>query len=324
VKKLEEQGIGRPSTYAPTISTIQNRGYVVKEDREGNARSYFQLLLKNKNISEKQLSENAGAEKAKLFPTDIGMVVNDFLVENFANVLDYGFTAEVEKEFDEIAEGKLEWSKMINDFYNPFHKTMEDTIENSGRASGERSLGVDPVSGKNVYVRIGRFGPIVQLGEAAEEGGEKPKFSSLKKEQRLDTLTLEQALELFKLPRIVGEFEGKEMVASAGRFGPYIKHDNKFYSLPKTEDPLTISADAATELIKAKRKADSEKLIKSFAENAEVQVLNGRWGPYIVVGKKNVKIPKGKEAASLTLEECLKLAADAPDKPARGRFKKKS
>jgi len=324
VKKLEEQGIGRPSTYAPTISTIQNRGYVVKEDREGNARSYFQLLLKNKNISEKQLSENAGAEKAKLFPTDIGMVVNDFLVENFANVLDYGFTAEVEKEFDEIAEGKLEWSKMINDFYNPFHKTMEDTIENSGRASGERSLGVDPVSGKNVYVRIGRFGPMVQLGEAAEEGGEKPKFSSLKKEQRLDTLTLEQALELFKLPRIVGEFEGKEMVASAGRFGPYIKHDNKFYSLPKTEDPLTISADAATELIKAKRKADSEKLIKSFAENAEVQVLNGRWGPYIVVGKKNVKIPKGKEAASLTLEECLKLAADAPDKPARGRFKKKS
>lgn len=323
VKKLEEQGIGRPSTYAPTISTIQNRGYVVKEEREGTPRAYAQLVLKNKKIIEKQLSENTGAEKSKLFPSDIGMVVNDFLVANFANVLDFGFTAEVEKEFDEIAEGKLEWSKMINDFYKPFHKNTVDTTENSERASGERLLGVDPASGKNVYVRIGRFGPMAQIGEAAEEGGEKPRFSSLKKEQRLEAVTLEDALELFKLPRTVGEFEGKEMIVSAGRFGPYIKHDNKFISLPKTEDPLTITGETAAELIQAKRKADSEKLIKSFAENPEVQVLNGRWGPYIVVGKKNVKIPKGKEAASLTLEECLKLAAEAPDKPARGRFTKK-
>ncbi len=323
VKKLEEQGIGRPSTYAPTISTIQNRGYVVKEEREGTPRPYSQLILKDAKIVEKQLSENTGAEKNKLFPSDIGMVVNDFLVANFANVLDFGFTAEVEKEFDEIAEGKLEWSKMINDFYKPFHKNTVDTTENSERASGERLLGVDPASGKNVYVRIGRFGPMAQIGEAAEEGGEKPKFSSLKKEQRLEAVTLEDALELFKLPRTVGEFEGKEMIVSAGRFGPYIKHDNKFISLPKTEDPLTITGETAAELIQAKRKADSEKLIKSFPENAEVQVLNGRWGPYIVVGKKNVKIPKGKEATSLTLEECLKLAAEAPDKPARGRFTKK-
>lgn len=325
VKKLEEQGIGRPSTYAPTISTVQNRGYVVKEDREGTPRPYAQLILKDNKVAEKQLTENTGAEKAKLFPTDIGMVVNDFLVENFANVLDYGFTAEVEKEFDEIAEGKLEWSKMITNFYKPFHKNTEDTIENSDRATGERLLGTDPATGKNVYVRIGRFGPMVQLGEAAEEGeSEKPKFSSLKKEQRIDTVTLEEALDLFKLPRTVGEYEGKEMVVSEGRFGPYVRHDGKFISLGKTDDPLTITGDEAIQLIEAKRKADREKLIKSFPENSEVQVLNGRWGPYIVVGKKNVKIPKGKDAKSLTLEECLKLAEETPDKPAKGRFRKKS
>ena len=322
VKKLEEQGIGRPSTYAPTISTIQNRGYIVKEEREGTPRAYSQLVLKDKKVAEKQLSENTGAEKSKLFPTDIGMVVNDFLVLNFASVLDYGFTAGVEKEFDEIAEGNLEWSKMIKNFYTPFHKSTADTTENSERASGERLLGVEPASGKNVYVRIGRFGPMAQIGETTEDG-EKPKFSSLKKDQRLETVTLEDALELFKLPRTVGIFEEKEMIVSAGRFGPYIKHDNKFISLPKTEDPLTITGETAAELIQAKRKSDSEKLIKSFPEDPEVQVLNGRWGPYIVAGKKNVKIPKGKEAASLTLEECLKLAAEAPDKPARGKFTKK-
>lgn len=322
VKKLEEQGIGRPSTYAPTISTIQNRGYVVKEDREGTPRPYLQLILKEKNISEKQLTENTGAEKAKLFPTDIGMVVNDFLVQNFANILDYGFTAEVEKEFDEIAEGKLEWSKMIKEFYLPFHKGIGETVENTERATGERLLGVDPASGKNVYARIGRFGPMVQIGESTNEN-EKPKFSSLKKNQRLDTITLEEALELFKLPRTLGEFEEKEMTVNAGRFGPYIKHDNKFYSLGKAYDPLTITSEEGIELIQAKRKADSEKLIKSFPENPDVQVLNGRWGPYIVAGKKNVKIPKGKDAKTLTLEECIQLAEATPDKPVRGRFRKK-
>ena len=317
VKKLEELGIGRPSTYAPTISTVQKRGYVVKEDRQGNERKYQVITLKNNKITSAEKTENTGAEKSKLFPTDIGMVVNDFLVEHFKNILDYNFTAKVEKEFDEIAEGQKVWNKMIESFYKPFHKTVEVTLETSERASGERTLGIDPASGKPVFARIGRFGPLVQIGDS--EGEEKPKFASLKADQRLEQVTLEDALELFKLPRTIGEYEDKELIVSLGRFGPYIKHNNAFYSLKKEDDPLTIEAERAIELIEAKRKADREKVIKIFQEDTTVQVLNGRWGPYIAIGKENYKIPKDKDPNTLTLEECFKLA-QAPKK-AKPRFK---
>jgi DNA topoisomerase-1 len=319
VKKLEELGIGRPSTYAPTISTIQKRGYVVKEDREGKERNYKLITLVKSQINEEIKVENTGAEKSKLFPSDIGIVVNDFLVENFKKILDYHFTAKVEKEFDEIAEGQMQWNQMIKAFYEPFHKDVELTLENSERATGERPLGVDPVSGKPVIARIGRYGPVVQMGTT--ENDAKPQFASLKPSQRIENLTLEDALELFKLPRNIGEFEGYDMTAALGRFGPYIKHNNNFFSLKKEDNPLTIVSDRAIELILEKRKVESERLIKSFPENPEVLVLNGRWGPYIAVGKKNVKIPKGVEPLDLTLETCLKLAADAPE--SKSRFAKK-
>lgn len=319
VKKLEELGIGRPSTYAPTISTVQKRGYVVKEDREGRERSYKVISLDNEKIREETKTEITGAEKSKLFPSDIGIVVNDFLVENFKQILDYHFTAKVEKEFDEIAEGQMKWNQMIKNFYEPFHKDVEITLETSERATGERTLGIDPVSGKTVIARIGRYGPVVQLGNTDNDA--KPQFASLKPSQRIESMTLEDALELFKLPRSIGEFEGTEMMAALGRFGPYIKHNNTFYSLKKEDNPLTIVQERAIELILEKRKVESERLIKSFPENEEVQVLNGRWGPYIVVGKKNVKIPKDKEPQSLTLEECLQLAENAPE--SKSRFSRK-
>lgn len=331
VKKLEELGIGRPSTYAPTISTIQKRGYVVKENREGVDRNYQVLLLKPDNtISKTAQTEITGAEKMKLFPTNIAMVVNDFLVEHFQEVTNYSFTAEIEAHFDEIASGKLKWKKMIDGFYKPFHKIVAKTekVERSSVQNKSKELGVDPKTGKNVYVKLGRFGAYVQLGENPDDekpDQEKPKFASLRVGQFIENVTLEDALELFKLPRTLGDFEGTPMVANTGRFGPYVQHNKKYVSIPKGEDPYTISAERALELIKNKREADANKLIKSFEGNDEIQVLNGRFGPYIKAGKKNVKIPKGKEPAELTLEECVELAANAPEKKGRfgGGFRKK-
>lgn len=322
VKKLEELGIGRPSTYAPTISTIQKREYVVKEDREGLQRNFNVAVLKAGTVTEEIKTEGTGAEKSKLFPTDIGMVVTDFLLAQFPQIMDFNFTAKVEEEFDEIAEGKIGWTKMLKAFYTPFHKNVVDTSENSERASGERLLGVDPVTGKNLYVRIGRFGPMAQLGEGNDENN-KPKFASLRKDQRIDTITFDQAQDLFKLPRTVGEFEGKEMVVAVGRFGPYVRHNSIFVSLKKEDDPMTITAERAVELIEAKRQAEIDKYIKSFPENPAVQLLNGRWGPYLVIDSNNYKLPKGTEPLTLTLEDCLAIAADPKNASKGNRFKKK-
>lgn len=322
VKKMEELGIGRPSTYAPTISTIQKREYVVKEDREGQQRNFNVATLKAGKITEEVKTEGTGAEKSKLFPTDIGMVVTDFLLAQFPQIMDFNFTAKVEEEFDEIAEGKISWTKMLKEFYKPFHKNVVDTSENSERASGERLLGVDSVTGKNVYVRIGRFGPMAQLGEGNDENN-KPKFAGLRKDQRIDTITFEEAMDLFKLPRVVGELEGKEMVVAIGRFGPYIRHNSIFVSLKKEDDPMTISSDRSIELILAKRQSEIDKHIKSFPKNPEVQLLNGRWGPYLVIEKNNFKLPKGVDPHALTLQECLDIAADPKNASKGNRFKKK-
>jgi DNA topoisomerase-1 len=319
VKRLEELGIGRPSTYAPTITTIQNRNYVVKEDRPGTERPFDILTLKNGKITEKNNVEMTGVEKGKLFPTDIGMVVTDYLSENFEQIMDYNFTAKVEEEFDEIAEGKRVWNDVIDEFYLPFHSKVENALQNSERSKGERILGVDPVTGKQVSVKIGRFGPIAQLGEASADGeGEKPQFSSLKSGQLLESITLEEALELFKLPRDLGEFESKKVVVGTGRFGPYIRHDNKFISLGKSDDPYTVDLARAVELIHAKRDKDDKAVIRIFDENPEVKILNGRWGPYISYKKQNYKIPKKTEAEKLTLEDCMKIIGQAPEtKPKR-------
>jgi len=324
VKKLEELGIGRPSTYAPTISTIQNRGYVVKEDREGKQRNFRVLTLKGANITKEEKTENTGAERGKLFPTDIGSVVNDFLVQYFKGIVDYHFTAGVEKQFDEIAHGMEEWTDMIRKFYNPFHKEVQNTIETADKATGERDLGIHPENGKKVSVRIGRFGPFVQVGDSENE--EKPLYASLRAGQSIETITLEDALELFKLPKKVGSFEDKEMTVAIGKFGPYIRHNSAFYSLPKDIDPLDVSEEQAIEIILDKRKRDSERLIKTFDENPDVKILNGRWGPYIEFGKQNVKIPKGKEPKDLTYEDCKALAdaeAKAPKKAGAKKFVKK-
>ncbi len=316
VKKLEELGIGRPSTYAPTISTIQNRGYVVKEDRPGTQRKYKVIQLEEKNIKEEVHTETAGSEKAKLFPNDIGMVVNDFLMNHFNDILDYNFTASVEKEFDDIAAGKLTWHHMIDKFYNPFHKKVEKTVETSEKNKGERYLGVDPESGKNVYVKIGRFGPMAQTGESESE--EKPGFAALRKEQRLETITLEEALELFKLPRKLGQYEDKDVVAGIGRFGPYIRHNNKFVSLKKDLDsPYEIELDRAIELIEEKRRAEREKVIREFEGNDQMAILKGRWGPYITYKGKNYKIPKDTDPAGLTAEQCLSIIKNSDKKPAK-------
>jgi DNA topoisomerase-1 len=324
VKKLEEHGIGRPSTYAPTISTILKRGYVVKEDREGTSRDYEVLTLVKDKITEEKRTEMTGVERNKLFPTDIGMVVTDFLKKYFPNIMDYEFTATVEKEFDDIAEGTLEWEKMLAKFYGPFHKHVESTEEHAERASGERILGKDPKTGLELLVRVGRFGPLAQIGHNTET--EKAKFAPLRTGQLLETITFEEALDLFKLPRVVGKFEDEEMQANIGRFGPYIKHMGKYYSIPKTDDPNTIHEDRAIEIIKAKREVDANKLIKTFEEDAEVQVLNGRYGPYIKFGKQNVKIPKETDPKSLTFAQCKELSdEDAKNpKPKRGRFVRKS
>lgn len=303
VKKMEELGIGRPSTYAPVISTIQNRGYVAREDRPGVKRTIrIVTLLSDCKISSDK-KEIAGIEKAKLFPGDIGMIVNDFLVDNFSNIIDYHFTANVEKRFDLIAEGKLIWTDMLKEFYSPFHEKVEETLKQSERKTGARHLGNDPATGEPVYVRIGRFGPMAQIGETSEDS--KPKFSSLLKDQLIETITLEEALNLFSLPRDIGEFEGKILTVGLGRFGPYIKHDNKFVSLKKgVDDPHSITKDRAIELIEEKREGDKNKIINTFGE---ISVLNGRYGPYISYQKKNFKIPKSTDPATLTQEECIKL-----------------
>ena len=314
VKKLEELGIGRPSTYAPTISTIQQRGYIVKEDREGEERKFKVITLKNNNIEESFKTEITGAEKSKLFPNDIGLVVNDFLVTYFQNILDYNFTASVEKQFDEIAEGRLKWTDMLDKFYHPFHSKVEETIAKSERNVGERNLGVDPQSGKPVLVKIGRFGPMAQIGEASDE--EKPKFAGLLKGQRIETITLQEALELFKLPRKVGEYEGKDITAGIGRFGPYIVHNSKFISLKAgVDDPFSVTTDRAIELINKKREDDQNKTIKTFTQDKDLLVLNGRYGPYISYKKENYKIPKTKEAASLSFEECMDIIKNTTVKP---------
>lgn len=381
VKKLEDLGIGRPSTYAPTISTIQKRGYVVKEDRQGKERKYMVVTLKDNSVSTVEKTEITGAEKAKLFPTDIGTVVNDFLVQNFEQILDFNFTAYVEKEFDDIAEGKLKWREMLKEFYYPFHKIVEKTEKTAERASGERILGIDPDSGKTVSVRIGRYGPMAQ--KKLNEEDENPQFASLRTGQRLETITLEEALALFKLPRTLGQFEntdlivaigrygpyikhgdtyysltknddpyeigyeravqiieekrmtpdlarnprnlgnfeGKEVIVSKGRFGPYIKYDGTFYSIPRNEDAWTIGLDRAIEIVTAKKELQAKKVIREFEENKEVRILNGRYGPYIEFEKRNVRIPKEIVPETLTYDEVVKLAGQTEKKSAKGKEK---
>lgn len=322
VRKLEELGIGRPSTYAPTISTIQNREYVVKESREGEKRNFTELVLKGGKVKQSTKTENFGYEKSKLFPTDIGMVVNDFLEENFTDIMNYNFTAQIEQEFDIIAEGKLEWTKAIGDFYNSFQPVVEESKKRTDKKVGERILGDDPTTGKPVSVKIGRFGPMVQIGSSDDE--EKPTFASLLKGQSINTITLDEALELFKLPRTVGEFEGKDVVIGLGRFGPYARHNSKFVSLGKDDDPLSVTLERAIELIEAKRVKDANSLIKTFDAEPGLQILNGRFGPYIAFNKKNFKIPKGTDPASLTLEQCIELTkADAPKSTKKKVSKKK-
>src|SRR5690554_4009884 len=295
VKKLEELGIGRPSTYAPTISTIQNRGYVVKEDRDGKPRDYRVFEWTEGAVQFHTKTENTGAERNKLFPTDIGMVVNDFLVEHFKGIVDFNFTAKVEKQFDEIAQGLQDWTEMLRTFYKPFHEEVENTLEHAERANSERELGTDPATGKRVSVRIGKFGPLVQIG--AQDDEEKPRYASLRPGQMIETITFEEALELFKLPKKVGVFEDKEMSVAIGRFGPYIRHDGAFFSLPKGMDPHDVTSDEAIEIIKDKRQKDKDKIIRVFDENPDARVENGRWGPFIRFGKQNIKIPKGTEPA---------------------------
>ena len=326
VKKMEELGIGRPSTYAPTISTIISRGYVLKEDRPGVERQYIAITLENNKIAEAKRTETVGAEKAKLFPSNIGMVVNDFLMEHFKDIMSFDFTANVEKDFDRIAEGKEQWASMIDKFYRPFHEMVERTTNETGYTKGERLLGIDPVSGQNVVVRIGRFGPLAQIGENDEKTGQKARFASLLKEQLIETITLDEALALFRFPRTVGQYEGHDVLVNTGRFGPYVRIESKFYSLKKTDDPATIDIDRAIELIEEGRRKERERVIKVF-EPDDIQVLNGRWGPYIVHGGANYKIPKGTDAPALTLADCQTLIANQTDvkpKPRRAAMGKKA
>ncbi len=316
VRKLEELGIGRPSTYAPTISTIQKRQYVEVGDLEPKQREVRKIILNNQNITESVEVENYGADRRKLLPTDIGLVVNGFLTDHFPNILDYGFTAKVEEDFDSIAGGNENWKEMLGDFYKDFHPHVEEVKETADRATGERLLGTDPESGKNIYARIGRFGPMVQIGESEDE--EKPKFAGLMKGQQISTITLEEALKLFELPRYLGDYEEKKVEVNTGRFGPYVKHDGKFVSLkPKEGDEIsTITLERAVDLIEAKRESDRNKFIKSFeTEEPVIEILNGRWGPYIKQGKENFKIPKDTEAAQLSLEQVLKIIAESGSKP---------
>lgn len=310
VKKMEELGIGRPSTYAPTISTIQKREYVTKGDIKGTIQNFNVITLKNGKITEKTSKENYGAEKGKLLPTDIGVLVNRFLLQYFESIIDYNFTANVEKEFDKISEGQCEWNKMIREFYASFHKQVVSTTENSGKFSGEKLLGVDPATGKNVYVKVGRFGPVAQIGDTESE--EKPHFAGLRKNQSIETITLEEVLKLFEFPRILGEYEGKEVSVAIGRFGPYVKHNNTFYGLAKTDNPATIDIERAIELIGEKRQKDVENTILTFENDPDMKVLNGRFGPYIAYKKKNYRISKDVDPNTLTYEDCLKIVEAAP------------
>lgn len=322
VRKLEELGIGRPSTYAPTISTIQNREYVEKTIIEGVERKYNVLTLKSGKLSDSEKKEIVGADKNKMKPTDIGIVVNDFLVEFFPKVLDYDFTANVEKEFDQVAEGVQNWTDLIDTFYKFFHPMVDESMNvHTDHKVGERILGTDPTTGRQVSVKIGRFGPMAQIGTQEEE--EKPKFAGLQKTQSLGTITLEEALRLFDLPRTLGQFEEKDMVVAVGRFGPYVRHDGQFVSLPKGVDPFAVTSEEAIQLILDKRKKDSEKLIKTFDEDADLQILNGRYGPYIAYQKSNYKIPKGTEPKEMTYEGCMKIIKETPVKkaPAKGKAK---
>ena len=327
VRRLEELGIGRPSTYAPTIQTIQNREYVVKGDKEGVERTYTIISLSKGKIKETEKTEMVGADRNKLMPTDIGTVVNDFLMEYFPDVLDYNFTASVEKEFDSVAEGELVWTKAIDKFYKIFHPIVEATAAvKTEHKVGERELGIDPKSGNPVFVKIGRYGPVVQIGAAHADDKEapKPQFASLMKGQSIDTITLEEALKLFDLPRTVGEYEGKVMVAAVGRFGPFIRHDGKFVSIPKDLNPLTITAEEAIALIEGKRVKDEQRFIKKFEEDPEMEILKGRFGPYISYQKANYRIPKTvTDPTILTLEDCKKIIAEAGEKPAAKKTTRK-
>ena len=314
VRKLEELGIGRPSTYAPTISTIQLRDYVHKGDRKGEERKYAVDSLLGLKITSKTKKEMAGADKGKLIPTDIGMVVNDFLMENFPEIMDYNFTAKVEQEFDKIAEGKAEWNKEMKVFYQGFEPEVEKVMNaRSEHKAGERELGIDPATGKPVFVKIGRFGPVVQIGTADDE--DKPRFSQLPSDKSMETITLNEALELFKLPRTVGQFEGTDVVIGAGRFGPYVLHNKKYVSLPKDENPMTITLDAAINLIQKKRLQEAQRHLKTFEEDANMEVMNGRYGPYIAYKGKNYRMPKAlhEKASELTYEQCMDIVNNAPE-----------
>ena len=314
VRKLEELGIGRPSTYAPTISTIQQREYVQKGDRKGEERKYAVDSLLGLKITSKSKKEMAGADKGKLIPTDVGIVVNDFLMENFPDIMDYNFTAKVEQEFDKIAAGEVEWNKEMKLFYENFEPEVEKVMNaRSEHKAGERELGIDPKSGKPVFVKIGRFGPVVQIGSADDE--DKPRFSQLPTGKSMETITLEEALELFKLPRTLGQFEGSDVVIGAGRFGPYVLHDKKYTSIPKGEDPLTITLDAAINLIQKKRLQEAQRHLKTFEEDAKMEVMNGRYGPYVAYDGKNYRMPKAlyDKASELTYEQCLDIVKNAPE-----------
>ncbi|HNZ43053.1 MAG TPA: type I DNA topoisomerase [Bacteroidales bacterium] len=312
VKKLEELGIGRPSTYAPIISTIQKREYVTFGNKEGAERKYLFLSLINDKIQETQKTENFGYEKAKLFPTDVGTLVNNFLIQNFENILDYNFTASVEKEFDEIAEGKKAWNEMIREFYFPFHNQISETEKTSKKVSGVRLLGFHPESGKNIYAKLGKFGGMLQLGENTDE--EKPRFVGLLKGQSIETISLQEALSLLSFPKLIGTYQDTEIVAGLGRFGPYIRHDGKFYSLKKTDNPITLTLSRAIEIINEKISKIENSTIKEFAENPGVRVLKGRFGPYISMNKNNYKIPKEYNPADLTIEDCMRIAEEASGK----------
>ncbi len=322
VRRMEELGIGRPSTYAPTIQTILNREYVIKGEKEGVKRSYRIFTLTKGKIQENQKSELVGADRGKLMPTDIGMVVNDFLMEFFPSVMDYNFTASVEKEFDAIAAGEMVWTDAIDKFYKLFHPIVEEAITTRmDHRVGERQLGIDPKSGNPVFVKIGRFGPVAQIGVAHPDDADapKPQFATLLKGQSIETITLEEALKLFELPRTVGMYEDKVVVAAVGRFGPFIRHDGKFVSIPKTLNPLTITLDEAIQLIEEKRQKDEKSLLKTFEENSAMEIRNGRFGPYIAFEKTNYKIPKTVEhPEALTYEECQQIIAETPAKPAKG------